>query len=377
MSPHDPTPAPGPSTGARSVVEPATTTKRSWRSTFLGVGDGVDAKNVSWGAVFAGIVTTIAVLIAFSLLGTAIGLGVTEPTSDQPFQGLGTGLAIWAIVTLAIAIAAGGFVTGVLAGRAGFIHGVVTWGGSIIAAAVVVSLAASAVLGAVGAVFSSTASAVGSGASSLGSVVTSAVGGATDQIADALSDVDAEEVQAQTEDILIGTDVPQLQPGYLQEQVQESQEEILDAGRALLSDPDQYEQILSDLASSLADRAQTIGEAVDREAIANSVAENTDLTGAEAEELTNDIADGLETAADTVQQELSTVDERIQDLQTQVTATVEQARESADEVADSAAAAAGWAFAGTLIALVISAFAGLLGARLVDERPVRTRVGPA
>jgi hypothetical protein len=77
------------------------TTKPSWRTTYLGVGDGVDAKNVSWGAVFAGIVTTIAVLIAFSLLGTAIGLGVTKLTADQPFQGVGTALAIWAILTLA------------------------------------------------------------------------------------------------------------------------------------------------------------------------------------------------------------------------------------------------------------------------------------
>lgn len=375
MSPQDPTPAPGPASGSHAPVE-TETTKRSWRSTYLGVGDGVDATNVSWGAIFAGIVTTIAILIAFSLLGTAIGLGVTDPTSDQPFQGVGTGLAIWAILTLAIAIAAGGFVTGVLAGRAGFIHGVVTWAGSIITAAVVVSMATSAALGAVGAVFSTTASAVGSGASAVGSVVTSALGGATDQIADAVSDIDTEEIQAQTEDILIGTGVPELQPGYLQEQVEESQDEILEAGRAVLSDPDQYEQILSDLASSLSERAETIEDAVDREAIANSVAENTDLTGAEAEELTNGIADGLETAAETVSEELSTADEQVQQLQTQVTATVEQARETADEVTDSAAAVAGWAFAGTLIALAISAFAGLLGARLVDQRPARAEARP-
>jgi len=309
-------------------------------------------------------------------VGPAFGRAVPAPPSAQPFEGVGTGLAIWAILTLAIAIAAGGFVTGVLAGRAGIIYGVVTWAGAIIAAAVVVALATSAALGAVGAVFSTTASAVGSGASSVGSVVTSAVGGATDQFSDALGDIEPQDLQAQTEDVLVGTGVPELQPTYLEEQVQEAQNEILDAGRVLLSDPDEYEQILSDLTPSPPARAGPSGEAVDREAIANSVAQNTDLTGAEAEELTNDIADGLETGAATVRQELSTVDENIQQLQTQVTATVEDARETADEVADNAAATAGWAFAGTLIALAISAFAGLLGARLVEQRPAREDTRP-
>ena len=66
----------------------------------------------------------------------------------------------------------------------------------------------------------------------------------------------------------------------------------------------------------------------------------------------------------------------MQVLHTQVTATVEDARETADEVADAAWAAAAWAFAGALLALAISAFAGLLGARLVDQRPSRGSTRP-
>ena len=66
----------------------------------------------------------------------------------------------------------------------------------------------------------------------------------------------------------------------------------------------------------------------------------------------------------------------MQVLHTQVTATVEDARETADEVADAAAAAAAWAFAGALLPLAISAFAGLLGARLVDQRPSRESTRP-
>lgn len=360
-----------PSTDSNPGADASVGTKPSWRSTFLGVGDDVDAKNVSWGAIFAGVVTTIAVLIAFSLLGTAIGLGVTDPTSDQPFEGVGTGLAIWAVVTLVIAVAAGGFVTGVLAGRAGFIHGVVTWAGSIVAAAVVITMTTAATLGAVGSVLSSTASAAVGGATSVADVAGDVIDGATDQIAEGLGDVDIEQIEDQAEEILIGTDVPELHPDYLQDQVDASRDEVLGAGRDLLVAPGDYEQILSDLGDSLAERAEGIIDSVDRDAIANSVEANTDLTGAEADAAVNNIADGIESAAETVRAELATVDERVEELQVQVETAVEDARQAADEATDTAAAAAGWAFGGSLFALLVAAFAGLLGARTVDVRVTR------
>ncbi len=338
--------------------------KPGWRETYLGEGDDVDTSNVSWGAIFAGIVTMLAVLVTFSLLGTAIGLGATDPTSDTPFDGVGTGLAIWAVITLVIAVVAGGFVAGVLAGRGGFIHGVVTWAGGMIAATAIVAITTSAALGAVGSILSTTGSAVGSGASSVASIAGGSVSDVTDQVGDALSDVDVDAMSQQTKQILAGTDVPELQPAYLQGQVGEVRDEIGQAGKKLLTDPEQYKEVLAELRSSIADRATTINDSVDRDAIAASVEANTDLDGAEAQAAVDNVASTLEQSTQAVSGQLDSIDDRIDDLQTQVGSIVADAT-------DAAASAAAWAFGGALVALALAAFAGLLGARAVGTRARR------
>lgn len=363
-----------PSNGAATTTatprpEPKTTAdKPSWRETYLGVGDDRDTKNVSWGAIFAGIFTTLALLVVFSLLGSAIGLGIIEPTSDEPFSGLGVGLTIWAIFTLLISIGAGGYVTGALAGRAGFLHGVVTWAGGLLAIVVVAAFTAGSALGIAGNVVTQTVSAVGSGAGTVASAAGDALDGATDVIAQELSGIQGEDVAQQTEDILVGTGVPELQPDYLETQAQEATDEVTAAGRDLLVNPEDYEQILSDLGTSLADRAETIGDAVDRDAIANSVAANTDLTGAEADQVVDNIAEGVETAAENASAAFSNADEALQTVTTEVGSFVDDTLQVTEEATNNVAATAGWGFAAALLALAASAFAGLLGARSVTPK---------
>src|SRR5215203_2318251 len=64
--------------------------------------------NVSWGSIFAGVVTFLAVTVLLSLVTAGIGLG-----------GSGVGAGIWSVIALAIALAAAGFVAGALAVRSG------------------------------------------------------------------------------------------------------------------------------------------------------------------------------------------------------------------------------------------------------------------
>lgn len=58
--------------------------------------------NLSWGAIFAGVVTFLALFIVFTTLGSALGLGMIDFISNDPFSGLGTTGIIWAIVTTLI-----------------------------------------------------------------------------------------------------------------------------------------------------------------------------------------------------------------------------------------------------------------------------------
>lgn len=137
--------------------------------------------NISWGAVIAGVMTFLAVTVLLSLVTAGIGLG-----------GHGIGAGIWSIVALAIALAAGGYVAGVLAVRSGALHGFLTWATSLVVALALAAWLSVGLLGAVGGMVSSAAQAV------TGTDVTQIVEDAQANI----DEQDMQEAQDQAEDAL-------------------------------------------------------------------------------------------------------------------------------------------------------------------------------
>lgn len=84
---------------------------------------------VSWGPIFAGAVVALACYLVLTLLGAAVGLSVTDRVRPE---NLGTGAAIWAIVSTAVALFVGGWVTSqCTVGEnklEAFMHGLIMWG---------------------------------------------------------------------------------------------------------------------------------------------------------------------------------------------------------------------------------------------------------
>jgi len=84
---------------------------------------------VSWGAILGGVMTSIAVFFLLSVLGTAIGATVLYRTGDER---LIEGAAIWATITMVIALFCGGCVASqCTAGETkeeSLIYGVILWG---------------------------------------------------------------------------------------------------------------------------------------------------------------------------------------------------------------------------------------------------------
>src|SRR5438270_277621 len=85
---------------------------------------------VSWGAILAGVMTSIALYFLLSVLGVAIGATVTYRNGDVADISLAA--AIWAIITLMLSLFAGGCVAsqctvGETKGES-VIYGVVLWG---------------------------------------------------------------------------------------------------------------------------------------------------------------------------------------------------------------------------------------------------------
>ncbi|MGE5308765.1 MAG: hypothetical protein ACM3OC_06765 [Deltaproteobacteria bacterium] len=122
----------------------------------------------SWGAIFAGFVTVIAVQITLSLLGIGLGIGTLGMAGTQTAQGVGIGSLIWLLVTSLIAFFAGGWVAGklspVLLGSSAALHGFVVWGFTSL---VTLTLLTSTVGSLLGGTFSLMSSALGAGTSQI------------------------------------------------------------------------------------------------------------------------------------------------------------------------------------------------------------------
>jgi hypothetical protein len=129
------------------------TSEVSWKDNVLGNARGGRVQNVSWGSIFAGVVTFLAVVFLFSLLTAAFGL-----------DGSGTGAAVVSIIGVLLAFFAAGGVAGSMAVRGGLIHGFLTWATSILATVLLVLLLTLGTAGAVGGVLGSVVGGLGAAA---------------------------------------------------------------------------------------------------------------------------------------------------------------------------------------------------------------------
>jgi hypothetical protein len=109
-------------------------------------------RRISWGAIIAGLIVALVTQILLTMLGVAIGAATVNPAQEQrPLEGLGTGAAIWWIVSSLISLFLGGSVAGRLAGVPrkgdGALHGVIMWGTATLITFLLVGTALGGVFG--------------------------------------------------------------------------------------------------------------------------------------------------------------------------------------------------------------------------------------
>ncbi len=87
---------------------------------------------ISWGAILAGTLTALALMFLLNILGLGIGLtSIDSLTETDPFEGIGTGTAIWWILSNVAALFVGGLVAARMSGYTsnvdGALHGFLVW----------------------------------------------------------------------------------------------------------------------------------------------------------------------------------------------------------------------------------------------------------
>lgn len=159
------------------------------RDSFIGTDRGHRSANASWGAIFAGTVTFLAVLIVFGLVSAAMGLSDAD----------GVAVGIWSIIAIILALAIAGYIAGALAVRSGLLHGLVTWATSLVGVVLLIGWLGTSVLGAVGGAVGGVAETAGGPA-----VVQEELEGAEDEADQAAQDAQDAAAEAQ-DDIAAGT----------------------------------------------------------------------------------------------------------------------------------------------------------------------------
>lgn len=282
--------------------------------------DGSMVRRISWGAIFAGVLTAILVLVLLNLLFFGIGLAVINPASESnPLGGVGIGAIIATIVSNLAALFAGGYVAGRLAGVprtfAGLMHGVLVWAlltlFAFYLATSAIGSVVSGVTGAVGSAFSTAAAGISSAA---GAVPVDAAPTSLDGAAGALNQI----------------------PGV--GGVQQDIDQLINESG--VTNPEQAGRQLVAFTVNRVQAGESLASEASQQQYADIIAQHSDLGDAEIESQVAEFAD--------------TAEQRLQEAQ-------DQAVEVAQTAADAAATASIVAFVVLLLGAAIAAAGSALG----------------
>ncbi len=129
---------------------------------------------ISWGAIFGGLASGLAVFMLLALFGLAVGFTAIDPQAAEPVGGVGLFAGIWTGVSMIAAAFVGGYVASRMSGMSrrndGIMHGLVAWGALTLAFLFLVTTSVGALLG-------GAFNVLGQGAQVLGTVAGTAAGG--------------------------------------------------------------------------------------------------------------------------------------------------------------------------------------------------------
>ena len=332
---------------------------------------GTKDERLSWGAIIAGAVCAIALLILFTLLTAGLGLGLVD--DDNP-SGVGWGSGLFFAVTSLISLFVGGLIAGRLSGvplmPSAVLHGVVVWGLVTIGAAWVGVSATGAVLsGATQAV-----SAAGSAAGSVAGNAAQAVGGAVSSIAPDMEDLQLGDLESlvppSVERDLRQILGPNATPQQLGREVQSITDQIVDqnelrqarqiivsSGREILRNPGEASAILQQAIDRLTAPDGLLGGQQFDE-LQGELQQRYGISQQQSAEVVErwrtEFLQARDTALETYRETADTVAQELNDAAT-------AAADAAQQAADTAASVALWGGLGLLLGLVAAAGGAMLG----------------
>lgn len=324
---------------------------------------------VCWAGIIAGIFTVMAVFFLLFVLGSSLGISMLSPKSKEIMDGAGTTVLVWNVVSIIFSLACGAFVTGRLAGVNGLIHGFLVWATSLILSFLIGCMLLSSILSMIGGTIGTITSSTGSIISGIGSASQNGISGIFDLSKTTLKNFDfknninKQQLNQNIINALEKSDIPALQPDFLSNQFNEVKKESKHAIKEISINPNNSDQIISDLINHLKTRTQNIYQSIDRNDVEKAITNNTNLTPKEAEHAVDNIMDLHKQAVQEANNKLTDLQNNLQEAKEQFNTFKKQAKEKADMTIKFIARISFWTFIALLVGAIISAVCGLLGER--------------
>lgn len=109
---------------------------------------------ISWGAVFAGVLTALATQLVLSALGILVGFGTANVTSINALRDVSAGVGIWTAISALISLFIGGYVASrianVMFSSDGLWHGLTVWSLALVGSILLGTLGVTGLLGFIG-----------------------------------------------------------------------------------------------------------------------------------------------------------------------------------------------------------------------------------
>lgn len=326
--------------------------------------------SVSWGSVFGGIVTVLAVSILLSLLSTSIGLYMVKPQSKHPVSGVGTTVGIGTALAMVISMIAGGLVAGKLAGVDGLIHGFLVWASSLIIAIILGAMLTARAAKLTANIFGSISSVTGHILSGVGSAMGGGASTLADKAKEMFGDIDFTaklKDDFAPEDIrkaLVKSNVRELQPEFLQSQLEAVKAELGKSMKKAVSHPEDADKIIGSFLENQKERIDRITQNINRTDLEQAIANNTDLSREEAEKAIDEYLDSFNKLKQEAGEQLENLEKSLNQLRQEWEEMKREALQAADKATNVAATSALISFFAILLGAALCSAAGVWGTSL-------------
>ena len=304
-------------------------------------------RRISWPAVFAGGLLSIALMILLAMLGTGIGAGTLDPTKvdgSPSASAFGIGAGLWWAISTLISMFAGAYVAGRLSGvqrpADGGLHGLLTWSLALLTTVYLVGSGAGSLLSSAGGILGTVATVSATGAAA---VAPKLAGLAGDELQKQGVSFDSIKNDAMT--LLQQTGKPGLQVGAVKQQAEAAANDVGNT----VGTADGSQQNFTALLDRLLAQAKGTASQVDRDAVVNVVMARTGMSRDDATKR----VEGWQATAEQARAKAAQATD----------AAKQKAREAADAAAKAVSRAMLLAFLALAIGAVVAWFGGSLGQR--------------